>query len=225
MKIKKRIIDNWSLESKDNYQLLREKVSFSDVSTHKNHIISKSFILVLASVVIVFIGITLGFGGGKKVANNDKDEAYSPTPDGNVEPDSLDYSDKDETNKPQEPGDSGMEGTLSNYEIFLMEISKPLIAKELVYYLVYSTNLNEEVFINSENINKIIDYFNNIEYQISDKNIESEQDLNNVLSFNDSWLKIYFNHSELLVFEYSNQKIVYTTNKTDIYVELVDYLK
>lgn len=225
MKIKKRIIDNWSLEAKDNYQFLREKVSFLDVSACKKHIISKSLICGLVSVFIVFIGIALAFGDSNKFTNSDGDGPYSPSPDTSEDADNPNFSDKDESSKPQEPGDGYGEEISSDYELFLMEISKPLIAKELICCLGYSNDSSEKVTISSENISKIIDYFNDLEYLISDNNVESIQNLNSVLSFNDTWLKIYFDHSEFVIFEYSNQKIVYATNKIDIYADLGDYLK
>ncbi len=211
MKIKKRIINNWSLEAKDNYHLLREKVLFLDTYINKKRIMSKRFIWGLVSIFIVFLSVSffvIGGGFNSTLKENDN------------------LSDMPGNSQIQEPeNDDNHFIKDENYELFLTEIIKPLIKKEWIYYVGYNNNLNQESTISEENMDKIIDYFNNLEYQICDKNTDKIPNLNSTLSFNNLWLKIYFDYSEFVIFEYSNQKILYKTNKIDIYDDLVNYLK
>lgn len=219
MKLKKRIVEDWSLEAKDNYQLLREKVIFAENPPHKKFFSFTKISFALASLVIVFLAISFGYTITNMTKNNtNMDDAFSPSNPGMDSDNKVDGedlpADKEEA-KPNEPGVN------NDYDLFIESIKNFKIDADKIYLLEFLNDNNERYEL--KDLKTISNYFNNLKYEQKEI-LEDLPSLESQIAFNKDWLIIYFGDQNVVVFAYEGKYIEYTVNTESVYQDLKEGL-
>lgn len=234
MKIKNRITDKWSLECKDDYQSIREKVSFNEHSVPKNKMVFKTVMLSMTSLIVVFLLVLpllsnpLGFGNiGEDIKGNKPDQPNACPPIGDADSKEDNNSESDESVEPDDPGDSkpgdvtGVEPSQGNYGLFIEDLDQGYINDSYIEYIEYLDPNNKTLLIND--FSKVIEYLNLLEYSVYENDTVLNAD--HMIVINDGWATIIFDRSCYLAIRYKNKYVTYTTNEDNILENILEYLK
>ena len=180
MKIKKRIIDKWSLESKDDYQSLRDKVSFNEPNESKNRIVFKRIFFSLSSVLVAFLIIiplidtASDFKGGNLM---DSAPGASTPDEGENKDDNVTNNAPDGDFDKSDPSTPDQDVSSDNYNSFITDLLECYINPEYVYSVMYY-DLKNDNSIEITNYAGLINYFNSLKYEIFCGDMESELNIN-----------------------------------------------
>lgn len=254
MKIKKKIIDNWSLECKDNYQEIKEKISFSEPKKNKNKIFIKSISFSFASIIVLALILIPLLNGRFDVNGDAPNSNLDTTPPCNSDTPEDSGNNKDEENSEGEPnkpipptnsdelGDSSSDMDPINPE-YPNEPEAPsnpsspsedydIFIESFNNGLIYApaveniTYYNKGVIENINDKNGLIEFLNSLKYEkyLGEYN-EIENQLTYTLTFNSEWAKILLGNSRYILFSDGANYIIYVSNVNNIYEEIKEYLK
>ncbi|MBQ8293246.1 MAG: hypothetical protein IJX78_05550 [Bacilli bacterium] len=231
MKLRKQIIEKWSLETEDNYHSLRDKVTFSDPRTYKKHLLVKSISVAFASLVLVctIVGIAVGFGNNRDFMGG-MDAAPSQPSGGSGEsfapeynkPGVDDENDNVASDGDSEPGLSDKTEGNSEYISFIQNISQNKIDTSSISIVTY---IDQKNMYYIKDFTDIANYFNSLKYEkISDDIFENESNYQYQLTINNDWLSIYFNEDDIVAFKYEYVFIEYKVDVDNLYEVLKEFL-
>lgn len=225
MKIKKRIIDKWSLESKDDYQSLSDKVSFNEPNESKNRIVFKRIFFSLASVLVAFLIIiplidtAFDFKGGNLM---DSAPGASTPDEGENKDDNVTNNAPDGDFDKSDPSTPGQDVSSDNYNSFITDLLECYINPEYVYSVMYY-DLKNDNSLEITNYAGLINYFNSLKYEIFCGDMEL--DLEHQLMFNSDWGNIFFSDNQYVTIGFKHKYIVYETDSFNVLEDIQEFLK
>ncbi len=224
MNIKKELNKKWSLDAKDDYQELREKVNFASSKTYNYHRLIKNISIVFASFILL-IGIAgLSISGLKDGFAGEANGEMG----GSMQPDYNDNKgEKPDCDYPSDslPG-SGSESdkedeSVSGYYEFIGDLAKNKINADYVYKMIFIYN-GEEIVI--YDFDSICNYFNFLTYQEKEEVLDVQKEYDAKIIINYDWATIYFDNTNMITIVYENTIKNYMVNTDNVLKDIMEFL-
>ena len=214
MKVKKIIQKQWSLESKDNLDSIKEKISFNEDATNFSQLHNRKLVFrTIAFTCTVFLIVIVGFITYNSNLFSGVSDSDSPNFSGDSTdpsdpvPDAPEYdSPNDDLVEPDSPSEPGEENYI--YKLFMDNVKQNFIASDYVSYLTYE----DTIFSSNVLIKEVCEYINNLE-KIE---ISNEMEVYSCkITFNE-WLAVLLSDESYIAFQYENIIIHFSTNSVNI---------